>query len=305
MISPVHDMRQSPAPAGIADRGLDRQAVARAGDLDPARVEIVEATGSTNQDLMSRPAAPDVAAPRVLIAARQTAGRGRRGRGWLSEPPDCLAMSVSVHRMRDASAPALTGLPIALGVAIADVLAARVRGIGLKWPNDLLRDGRKCAGMLVEARTVDELDRVVIGLGLNWRTPPTLARQPAAPPPVPGEPSPEAAPLVAGGLFDALPPLDVRERIAGELARALIDCARRYLREGFGDTALAWARHDLLLGREVVVQSEGKTVLSGRADGLDRHGELRVRTRDGVRTVCAGEVSVRLSAASGTGSVSR
>jgi len=297
MISPVHDMRQPPAPAGNADRGLDREAVARAGGLDPARVAIVESTGSTNQDLMSRPAGLDVPAPRVLIAARQTAGRGRRGRGWLSEPPDCLAMSISVHRVRDASAPVLTGLPIALGIAIADVLAAQVHGIGLKWPNDLLRDGRKCAGMLVEARTVDELERVVIGLGLNWRLPATLAGQPAAPPPASGEASSDAAPLAPGGLFDALPPVEVRERIAGELARALVDCARRYLREGFGDTALAWARHDLLLGREIVVKSEGKTVLSGRADGLDRHGELRVRTRNGVQTVCAGEVSVRLSAA--------
>jgi len=289
MISPVYDMPQSPARAGAADRGLDREAVARAAGLDPRRVEIVAATDSTNQDLMDGPAGLDALAPRILIAVRQRAGRGRRGRAWLSEPADCLTMSIGLHRVRAASAPSLTGLPLALGVAIAQTLAAHVRGIGLKWPNDLLRDGRKCAGMLVEVRAVGELERVVIGLGLNWRLPEPLAQKLAA---AAAAAQPFAA---AGGLFDELPALPVRERIAGQLAAALIERARSFMQQGFGDTALHWARYDALLGREVVVRGDGGTALIGRADGLDRHGALRVRTAHGVQSVCAGEVSVRLA----------
>jgi len=288
MISPVYDMPQSPARAGAADRGLDREAVARAAGLDPRRVEIVAATDSTNQDLMDGPAGLDALAPRILIAVRQRAGRGRRGRAWLSEPADCLTMSIGLHRVRAASAPSLTGLPLALGVAIAQTLAAHVRRIGLKWPNDLLRDGRKCAGMLVEVRAVGELERVVIGLGLNWRLPEPLAQRLAA--------AAAAQPFAAaGGLFDELPSASVRERITGLLAGALIERARHFMRQGFGDTALHWARYDALLGREVVVRGDGGTALIGRADGLDRHGALRVRTAHGVQSVCAGEVSVRLA----------
>ena len=289
MISPVYDMPHTPASAGAADRGLDREAVARAAGLDASRIEIVPVTGSTNQDLLDGPPVPDALAPRVLIAVRQRAGRGRRGRAWLSEPPDCLTMSISLHRVREASAPPLTGLPLALGVAIAETLAPQVHGIGLKWPNDLLRDGRKCAGMLVEVRALAELERVVIGLGLNWRLPCSLAQQLLA---AAGGSPPFAA---AGGLFDELAPAPVREQITGQLARALIERARRFMREGFGDTALRWARFDALLGREVVVRGDGTHVLVGRADGLDRHGALRVRTADGVQSVCAGEVSVRLA----------
>ena len=102
MISPVYDLPQSPARAGAADRGLDREAVARAAGLDPRRVDIVAATDSTNQDLMDGPAGLDALAPRVLIAVRQRAGRGRRGRAWLSEPVDCLTMSNGLHRVRAA-----------------------------------------------------------------------------------------------------------------------------------------------------------------------------------------------------------
>jgi BirA family biotin operon repressor/biotin-[acetyl-CoA-carboxylase] ligase len=289
MISSVYEMPHFPARAGTADRGLDREAVARLAELDASRIEIVAATDSTNQDLMDRPAGLDALAPRILIAVRQRAGRGRRGRAWLSEPEDCLTMSVSLHRVREASAPTLTGLPLALGVAVAETLAPEVKGIGLKWPNDLLREGRKCAGMLVEARTVGELDRVVIGLGLNWHLPESLARPLAA---AAGGAPPFAA---AGGLFDELPPPAVRERIAGRVARALIDAAWRFMQHGFGDTALRWARFDALLGREVVVRGDGEPALLGRADGLDRNGALRVRTADGVQSVSAGEVSVRLT----------
>lgn len=278
MISAVDETHRCDAQPGAID-APEGVALAHAARLDVARVEIVAETGSTNQDLMNRPAEPGPLLPRVLVARHQRAGRGRRGRAWVSEPANSLTMSVSLERARAAAAPALTGLSLALGVALAEVAARHAQGIALKWPNDLWRDGRKCAGMLVETRWIGERERVVVGVGLNWRLPSSL-----------GASLPQA-----GGLFDALPPAALRGRIAGEIARALIDAATRFFAEGFGDCAARWARFDALAGREVVVFADGAAPVAGVADGVDRGGALRLRTPQGLRPVVAGEVSVRLA----------
>jgi BirA family biotin operon repressor/biotin-[acetyl-CoA-carboxylase] ligase len=301
MIPTVDKSRQASGRDGEA-RGPDCDAIARAADLDRSRIECVDEIASTNSELMNRPAALDPLAPQVLIAARQSAGRGRRGRSWLSEAPECLAMSICMHRVRSPGAAPLVGLPLALGAAVATTVAQHVRGIGLKWPNDLLRDGRKCAGMLVETRAIGEFDRVVVGLGLNWWLPPALARSvadaAAGATPVadarPRERGSMPSPQPPGGLFDASPPQALRERIAGELAGAIIERMRQFFDAGFGDTAVLWARFDALSGRDVVIHADRERVLTGRAEGIDRQGALRVRTADGVVAVAAGEVSARL-----------
>ena len=300
MIAPVDKSRQA---CGRDDetRGLDREAIARAAGLERSRVEFVDEIGSTNLELMSRPPAPDALAPLVLISGSQSAGRGRRGRVWVGSAPDSLAMSICMHRVRRGASAPLTGLPIALGAAIATAVAPYSRGIGLKWPNDLLRDARKCAGMLIETRTVGEFERVVIGLGLNWHMPPALARSlagiaaGATPAPLARDSDRGALPSAppAGGLFDALPELALRERITGELAASIIGCTRSFFELGFADTAARWARFDVLAGREVAIVLDAQRTFCGRAEGLDRHGALRVRTVDGIVPVAAGDVSVR------------
>lgn len=264
--------------------GLDAVVVAAAAALPASCVEIVDSIGSTNKELMRRPAGPPgpggAPAVHVLIALQQVAGRGRRGRSFVSNPRDSLTFSVAIDHRRGTHTPALVGLPLALGVAVAKTASAWVPGIGLKWPNDLLRDGRKCAGMLVETRLSGELERIVIGLGVNLRLPDALARlidQPAC------------------GLFDpgaAMPP---REELAGRFARALIDAAERFLAVGFGDTAVQWAPFDVLAGREVSILEDGRAKLTGRAEGLDPTGALRLRTSGGVVAVAVGDVSARLS----------
>jgi len=271
---------------------------------------------------MSRPAAPDALEPLVLISGRQSAGRGRRGRVWLGSAPDSLAMSICMHRARRGAPVPLTGLPIALGAAIAATVTPCSRGIGLKWPNDLLRDARKCAGMLIETRAVGELERVVVGLGLNWRMPPAFARSlaeiAAGATPAPGTPhcdgdgddgdgdrTPPMSALPAGGLFDELPEPALRERITGELAASIIECTRRFFELGFADTAARWARFDVLAGREVAIVLDAQRGFCGRAQGLDRHGALLVRTADGVVPVAAGDVSVRFLADTRPAGVSR
>jgi BirA family biotin operon repressor/biotin-[acetyl-CoA-carboxylase] ligase len=275
--------QQTGRSAAAAAR-LDAALIAAAAALPARCVEVVDSIDSTNKELMRRPAGPPAPggapAVHVLVAVEQVAGRGRRGRSFISDPRDSLTFSVAIDHRRGALTPALVGLPLALGVAVAGAASAWAPGIGLKWPNDLLRNGRKCAGMLVETRLSGDLERIVIGLGVNLRLPDALAR---------------AIDQPACGLFDpgaAMPP---REELAGRLARALIDAAERFLAEGFGDTAARWAPFDVLAGREVTILEDGRATLAGRADGLDSTGALRLRTSGGVVAVAVGDVSARLS----------
>ena len=286
----------APVPRAAPDRdrgpALDAALLAAAAGLPLAAVEVCEAIDSTNREMMQRAPLriPEGAEPacHVLLAGRQVAGRGRRGRVWLSDPADSLTFSVAVDHRRTAGTPPLVGLSLALGAAVAGVASERVPGVGLKWPNDLLRDGRKCAGMLVETRTTGDLERIVIGLGVNLRLPQEIARtidQPAC------------------GLLDGADALPRREVLAGKFARALIDATLRFLAEGFADTAARWAPYDVLQGREVTILEDGRARIVGRAVGLDGSGALMLATPAGVVAVSVGDVSARLGdLTSGAGS---
>lgn len=277
MIPPVDALPDRFEPA-VAPPGLDPVKIARAALLAPDRVEVVDTIASTSTELMSRPGSEPPGTVRVLVAQRQLAGRGRQGRVFLSDPEDSLTFSIALERRRAPGTPPLVGLPLALGVAVARCAAGYVDGIGLKWPNDLLRHGRKCAGMLVEARTSAMQERVVIGLGVNLRLSPSIAARLDQP---------------VTGLFDEAATAPPREALIGELARALIDAAEEFFVRGFGDTAARWAPFDAFAGRDVNILEGGRIILSGRAAGLDPTGALRLQTPSGVVAVAAGDVSAR------------
>ena len=142
-------------------------------------VEVVADIDSTNAELMRRARAPDLP-PTLLVAEHQQAGRGRLGRTWHSAPGESLMMSLGLTLQPAA----WTGLSLVVGVVLAEVLDPNLQlGIGLKWPNDVWampRQGqagpRKLAGILIETVLQGrEPGRVVIGIGLNVRTPDPLA----------------------------------------------------------------------------------------------------------------------------------
>ncbi|MEN9314442.1 MAG: hypothetical protein RIS35_835 [Pseudomonadota bacterium] len=256
---------------------LDASTIARAAGLAPGAVEVVDAIASTNTELMSRGLTGREVT--LLAAVHQFAGRGRQGRSFLSEPGDSLTFSVALERSRDERSAPLAGLTLALGVAVAECASRHVDGVGLKWPNDLLREGRKCAGMLVEIRSSGPHDRIVIGLGLNLRVSASIASRLDQP---------------VGGLFDDQPErMPARECLLGELARALIDAAQGFFERGFADTARRWARFDVFAGREVTILEQGRVQCVGIADGLDPMGALRLLTPTGVVMIAAGDVSAR------------
>lgn len=242
-------------------------------------VETVAEIDSTNSELLRRdPLLPpgSGAAAIWLVARRQTAGRGRRQRAWVSGEGTSLTASFA----REVEGPArLGGLSLVAGLAVADALtAAGVTGLRLKWPNDLHLDGGKAGGILCEARGRGSLTRIVIGCGLNLERPPDA----------------EAVAQPVAGLFEdgRLPDPAALSRAIGE---ALLVATDRLLADGFEPFMAAWRERDLLAARAIVIHHDGGE-RHAIACGVDRDGALLVEPRDrpgGRERVLAEEVSVR------------
>lgn len=231
-------------------------------------VEVLPEVDSTNTELMRRARAGRTE-PVLLVAERQTAGRGRMGRAWASAPGDSLTFSLGLPL-----APAdWSGLSLAVGVAVAEALHPRV---GLKWPNDLWVDGRKLAGILVEtaapAGVAPAAGRyAVVGIGIN-----------IAPRPADGLSTPPAALRALWPEADAGAAL---ARAAAPLVRALQD----FQSHGFAPFQARYAARDVLRGLAVRL-SDGQ---AGTADGVAGDGALLVHTAAGPQRITSSEVSVR------------
>lgn len=207
----------------------------------------------------------------TVVAAQQTAGRGRRGHTWWSPPGGNLYLSVLLRpNVETARVPTLA--PIA-GVAVARALEdLGVPRCGLKWPNDVRIDGRKVAGILAESLFTDAGLAVVLGIGVNVRAP---------------DFPPELA-AIATSLHQHVPHVDldaVLNRILGELNRVYVV----FLDRGLDAFVEEWnQRHDLA-GQTVRIDTGGK-VVEGEARGIRDDGALEVETRTGIVAVAAGEV---------------
>jgi BirA family biotin operon repressor/biotin-[acetyl-CoA-carboxylase] ligase len=163
--------------AALGQQDAAAISAACASSASHVAIEIVAQTGSTNADLLAR--IDTLAGPTLRIAHQQTAGRGRAGRSWLSAPGAALMFSLAwrfkgpLHRM--------SGLPMAVGVALAETMGSLGVPVQIKWPNDLLRDGAKLAGILVESqsakRDTDGAIWAVIGVGMNLLMPDQLEAQ--------------------------------------------------------------------------------------------------------------------------------
>ena len=235
-------------------------------------VEVLAAVDSTNSEMMRR-IRQGQRAPLLLLAERQSAGRGRQGRTWLSHTdPDgqplaqaSLTFSLGLALQRGD----LSGLSLAVGLALAEALHP---DIGLKWPNDLVIDDLKVAGVLAELDLTDaDAPAVVVGIGINltWPGPPGV-----------------------GGtcLLDAtgvrVERDDILELLLNELAVRVA-----LLGDAAGRAGLLGEleRRLVTVGREVrVVLADAELV--GTAIGLNGDGHLRVETADGVIEVAAGDV---------------
>ncbi len=247
-------------------------------------VQVLPEIDSTNSELMRRARAGD-AGPCLLVAERQTAGRGRMGRQWQSGWAS--GGTVGVHAAP--TWPSLTfslglalapqswsGLSLAVGVAIARSLHPR---LGLKWPNDIWLDGRKLAGILIETASTAQGRHTVIGVGIN------ITPRDAA-----GLSTPPAS------LHELLPDITA-PAVLQQVAPALVQAVMLFETQGFAPFRQAFAQCDVLHAQQVCL-SDGSR---GMARGVDEEGGLLVHTSAGMQTVTSAEVSVRpLGDTSGT-----
>ena len=249
---------------------LDAPLRKRLGD-----VVVLWQTPSTSDVMLRRAGegAPDLS---LCVAETQSAGRGRRGRAWQS--PLGGNVYFSLLKRFPQGMGALSGLSLVAGLALIQALTdCGVSGIGLKWPNDVLADGRKLAGVLVELGG-EFLGpcHAVIGIGVNLRLADTLSID---------QPAIDLAQLCVG-----TPPS--RNRLIGQLLRRLITALDRFNSDGFSGFRSDYAQHDLLAGRVLRVKTADGT-RDGVADGIDARGALRVRHGAAVVSYDSAEVSVR------------
>jgi BirA family biotin operon repressor/biotin-[acetyl-CoA-carboxylase] ligase len=258
---------------------------------------IVE-TGSTNSDLLAQVREAQAAGhaafpPCLLVADRQTAGRGRHGRAWHAAPGASLTFSLAWPL----AVADLSGLSLAIGTALADALdpppaprgdIAPAHRIALKWPNDLwlvgpgrgddaASLGRKLGGVLIETTPFGTGRVAVVGIGIN-----VLAQAVA-----------DAASGVAwlAEIDPGATPAMALDRIVAPL----VDALTRFERDGFVAFAERFAARDLLRGQRVLAGVAGD--VAGIAAGISDRGELLVRTTAGTVAVGSSEVRVQLESA--------
>jgi BirA family biotin operon repressor/biotin-[acetyl-CoA-carboxylase] ligase len=236
-------------------------------------IDVVQQTGSTNSDLLDRLARLTGAV--VLVAEHQTAGRGRAGRSWLSGAGASLTFSVAWPFSR--SPQALLGLPLAVGVALAEALTELQVPVQLKWPNDVLKNGKKLAGVLVETATLGPQTWAVIGIGLNLLMPQELEQS------------------IGHEVADAtwLAQMD-RNRLLAILLNHLVAAMAQFERSGLSAFLERWNALHAHRGQFVNLIEQGKIIRQGIATGVNHQGCLMLQDEHGVLSaVMAGDVSLR------------
>lgn len=248
------------------DRGAYWPSAQAIDPLVSLPVQVVAETLSTNQDVLQQ--APDAC---CVIAGYQSAGRGRRGRTWNGVPGRTLMLSVGLSLSIPVTQ--LSGLSIAVGVALCELLNAWRVPARLKWPNDLWIGDRKLGGFLMELQgDVHDAVYVVVGLGLNVKSITLDGINPA---------SIDETPKASWTDTDTALVIECIERVTHEFpAQDPASLVERF------------HRVSALTGRQLTV-SDGRHERSGVMAGINAEGAMLLMTDDGIITISAGDVSVR------------
>ncbi len=236
-------------------------------------LDIVPATASTNDWLLTQ---AETTGPRCCMTEFQYAGKGRRGRVWLNPPAANIALSIAWPWNEEPEK--LQGFTLAVGAAVA-ASVQRLGGhrVGVKWPNDLVFDGRKLGGILVETRGAPGRVTVVTGIGLNVFVADHDPRRF-------GQPICDLTEVCGGR--------PGRNEVTAVVLTDVLRCFQRFRQFGF----LAWKdefqRFDASRNKAVEVVL-GKERISGAAGGVNDVGQLIVHTATGARALSAGEISLR------------
>ncbi len=242
----------------------------------------LEECASTNTLLMQQ-AGEGAPSGTVLVADRQTAGRGSRGRHWVASPESSLTFSL-LWRF-PGGFDRLSGLSLAVGVAVVQALeACGASGVTLKWPNDILHGSAKLGGILVELQAdpdpESEAALAVIGIGLNLRMPASIADL-------------GACALLPTSLDRILSALPERHTLFACLLVELAQVLDRFSVGGFEVLREQWHACHAWQNRQVSVLRDGRVEKQGRCAGADVDGALLIETADGLERCLSGDVSLR------------
>lgn len=237
-----------------------------------AELQVLTVAESTNESAKAFPPTPGRGS--CCLAEYQTGGRGRLGRTWVS--PFARNLYCSLAWEFDGGIAALEGLSLAVGVAVRRALAALgAADVRLKWPNDLLRDGRKLGGILVEVTGDPEgRCRAVIGIGIN-------VAMPAAATATIGQPWSDLANLRIS-----------RDALAAAVLTELLPLLRDFSTTGFAAHRAEWEASDHYRDRPVTI-TIGSNRREGIARGVNERGALALECADGLHWFSGGEVSLR------------
>jgi BirA family biotin operon repressor/biotin-[acetyl-CoA-carboxylase] ligase len=214
----------------------------------------------------------------LVWAREQTGGRGRRGRGWTS-PRGNLYLTLILRPMCPADAAAQLGFVAGLGLvdALGSVVPPLIE-VHLKWPNDLLLNDRKAAGLLLELATTPEgeVDFLLLGLGCNVKSFPEDTEFPAT-----------------SIHFEGAQPSLCEVDVLDAFGRHFLTWVNRWLEDGFAPIRQAWLRHAWRLGEEIEVRADGEA-LKGTFKDVDDDGGLQLVLPDGEeKRISAGDVFFR------------
>ena len=255
----------------LVDSPLDEDLIRAALPTWPGKLVVVAETGSTNADVRAAALAGRADPGYVVVAERQSEGRGRLDRTWTAAPGEGLTFS-ALLRPEHVPADRWAWLPLLAGVAVSDA----VRGLRVKWPNDVLdAAGGKVAGILVERIDAPSGPMAVVGIGINV----------------------SGAPDISGASSLARAGADDVNRVS-VLAAVLTALANRFLAwhaeagdaEASGLIA-AYRAVSATLGAEVRVDLPGGELLTGRAEAIDSDGTLVIAGATGLVRVAAGDVT--------------
>lgn len=238
-------------------------------------LSLIPVIDSTNQYLLDR--VGQLPSGAVCLAEYQQAGRGRRGRQWLS--PFGSNLYLSMYWRLDAGMAAAMGLSLVVGIAIADTLTSLgAQNIKLKWPNDLYYQDKKLAGILTEMTgQAGDAAHLVIGMGLNIAM---SARDG------------DAIEQLWINLSDACENVPSRNVLAATLIERLQCILVEYEQVGLAGFVDRWNEYDNFLNRPVKLLI-GERVVEGIARGIDKQGGLLLETEQGITPYIGGEISLR------------
>lgn len=258
-------------------------------------LERVATTKSTNDDLLARWRAGELIDPVARIAREQTAGKGRAGRVWLSNPEDTLCFSLAHPFYKSPNE--LSGLSLVIGLAVIAGIAAALdisetalhrQGLRLKWPNDLLINSAKLGGILIEGGQANPSSPtwLVMGLGLNLRNVNIIQQHLGA-----------NASLEAAALDQLMPNqmmVPDTEFIWLKLIESFESHIAQFTQHGFGHFQHRWKQWDAYDGLAVCISGAGKEPISGIASGVDNTGALLLNQNNKNIAIHAGDISLRV-----------